>query len=67
MGATDADSVRRMKRESADERRRGIQNLIEAHRYYDAMAKFREDWERNKRYTYGAQWDDMVDMPEILC
>ncbi|MDY6287966.1 MAG: hypothetical protein SPM02_00795 [Bacteroidales bacterium] len=64
MGATDADSVRRMKRESTDERSRGMQILMEARRYYDAMAKFREDRERNIRYTYGDQWGDEVDTPE---
>ena len=29
----------------------------------DAWATFREHRRRNKRYTYGRQWDDMVDTP----
>lgn len=53
IGANDADSVRRMKRESTDERSRGMQILMENRRYYDAMAKFSEDNERNKCFTYG--------------
>lgn len=63
-GASEADSVRQMKRECADERSRGLLILNEAQQYYDAMAKFREDRERNKRYTYGDQWGDVVDTPD---
>lgn len=61
MESTDADSVRRIKRECTDERSRGMQILMDDRRDYDAMAKFREDCEHNKRYTHGNQWGDMLD------
>lgn len=34
--------------------------LLEARRSWDSMARFRKDRERNKRYTYGRQWDDLI-------
>lgn len=34
--------------------------LLEARRSWDSMARFRKDRERNKRYTYGMQWDDLI-------
>lgn len=34
--------------------------LLEARRSWDSMARFRKDRERNKRYTYGRQWDDII-------
>ena len=53
------DSVKEA-RSISDERRRGTDILYQAMRYWDNMAKFREDRERNKRYTYGDQWGDLV-------
>lgn len=34
--------------------------LMEAQYYWSQMDDFRKDRERNKRYTYGFQWDDMI-------
>jgi len=34
--------------------------LYEAQQYWSAMETFRRDRERNKKYTYGKQWDDYV-------
>lgn len=34
--------------------------LLEARHSWDCMARFRKDRERNKRYTYGRQWDDLI-------
>lgn len=34
--------------------------LYEAQQYWSAMDTFRRDRERNKKYTYGKQWDDYV-------
>ena len=34
--------------------------LMEAQHYWMLMDKFRRDRERNKNYTYGKQWDDVV-------
>ena len=39
---------------------RAWQLLMEAQKYWNAMDKFRLDRARNKRYTYGDQWMDMV-------
>lgn len=38
------------------ERGRGQEILLEAQSYYNAMFRFRKDWERNKRYNYDNQW-----------
>lgn len=43
-----------------DPRSHAHQILIEAQAYWLAMSKFREDRLRNKNYTYGRQWDDIV-------
>lgn len=34
--------------------------LMQAQHYWNQMDRFRRDRERNKRYTYGRQWDDMI-------
>ncbi len=39
---------------------RGLRVLMEANNYWNAMERFRSDRERNKNYTYGRQWDDIV-------
>lgn len=41
---------------------RNFDLLMEAQRYWNAMDRFRRDRERNKRYTYGDQWGDMVEV-----
>lgn len=40
--------------------RRAFDVLMQAQTAWDRMSKFREDRERNKRYTYGDQWDDVI-------
>lgn len=40
--------------------RRAFDVLMEAQYFWSRMDTFRRDRERNKRYTYGAQWDDTV-------
>lgn len=34
--------------------------LRKARRYWDSMSVFRSERERNKRYTFGDQWSDMI-------
>lgn len=46
----------------ADERMRGFMVLMEAQRYYDNMARFRDERQRNKNYCYGDQWRDVVEV-----
>lgn len=40
--------------------RRAFHLLMEAQYYWNQMDEFRKDRERNKRYTYGFQWDDII-------
>ena len=40
--------------------RRAFEILAEAQMYWNNMYRFREDRERNKRYTYGDQWKDNI-------
>ncbi len=40
--------------------RRGFDVLMEAQHYWNQMEDFRKERERNKRYTYGKQWDDII-------
>lgn len=40
--------------------RRAFQVLMEAQQYWDNMSRFRLERERNKRYTYGDQWGDII-------
>lgn len=40
--------------------RRAFDVLMEAQHYWNQMDDFRHDRERNKRYTYGFQWDDII-------
>lgn len=40
--------------------RRAFDILMEAQYYWNQMEDFRRDRERNKRYTYGNQWDDKI-------
>ena len=54
------DSVNRARREERGDRVRGMRLLREAEVHYMGMSKFRRDRERNKRYTYGDQWGDMI-------
>lgn len=56
-----ADSVRQSRLVS-DERGRGLAVLYMAQGYYMNMERFRQDRERNKRYNYGDQWGDTVEV-----
>lgn len=40
--------------------RRAFHLLMEAQYYWNQMDEFRKERERNKRYTYGKQWDDVI-------
>lgn len=42
------------------ENRRAFDVLMEAQHYWNEMDQFRKDRQRNKRYTYGDQWDDKI-------
>ena len=52
------DTVAASRRDFGD--RRAFDVLMEAQHYWNQMDSFRHDRERNKRYTYGRQWDDVV-------
>ncbi|MGN0875330.1 MAG: hypothetical protein ACI4OZ_09110 [Akkermansia sp.] len=41
-------------------RRRAFDVLMEAQLCWSNMSRFRKERERNKRYTYGQQWDDLI-------
>ncbi len=51
------DSVAQAKSLGKD---RAFEVLWEAQQYWQAMETFRQDRERNKKYTYGKQWDDLI-------
>lgn len=40
--------------------RRAFDILMEAQHYWNQMEDFRKERDRNKRYTYGKQWDDKI-------
>ena len=52
------DTVAMSSRQFGD--RRAFDVLMEAQHYWNQMEDFRKDRERNKRYTYGFQWDDKI-------
>ena len=52
------DTVAMSARQFGD--RRAFDVLMEAQHYWNMMQDFRKDRERNKRYTYGFQWDDKI-------
>jgi hypothetical protein len=56
--------VKYAKQTSPDDRSRALQILLEAQTYHSAMDRFRRDRERNKRYTYGDQWSDVICVDE---
>lgn len=45
---------------SNDNKKRAMDIILRAQRYWDNMSDFRKERERNKRYTYGKQWDDVI-------
>ena len=52
------DTVAVAKRDFAE--RRAFELLMEAQHYWNQMEEFRKERQRNKRYTYGKQWDDKI-------
>lgn len=56
----EADSIKRSKTINSDDRARGQQVLLEAQGYYMAAENYRKERARNKKYTYGDQWSDIV-------
>lgn len=58
MPRSELDTVARAK--SMSGRNRAFDVLWEAQQYWQAMETFRQDRERNKKYTYGKQWDDYI-------
>lgn len=54
------DSVAFAKRESGN--RRAFNLLMEAQHYWNCMDQFRKDRERNKKYCYGDQWSDVIEV-----
>lgn len=54
---TTVDSVQESRKYSG---RRAFDVLLEAQQCWDSMSRFRRDRERNKRYTYGDQWGDII-------
>lgn len=63
--APDLDSIRREVHNRTN--RRAYDVLMEANYYWNQMSDFRRERERNKRYTYGYQWDDIVTVNEDGC
>lgn len=56
------DSVRASKKRYQQPYERAYKVLFEAKRYYDNMGKFRKRRQRNKRYNYGNQWGDVIEI-----
>ncbi|MBQ9077391.1 MAG: hypothetical protein IJY31_06065 [Muribaculaceae bacterium] len=56
-GESQPDSVARAKSLGGN---RAYSILMEAQQYWLSMETFRKDRERNKNYTYGKQWDDVI-------
>jgi hypothetical protein len=55
---TEIDTVAFSQKHFGD--RKAFDVLMEAQHYWNQMDDFRRDRERNKRYTYGFQWDDII-------
>ncbi len=47
------------------ETNRAMDVLLEAQTYWSNMSRFRKERERNKRYVYGDQWGDLVEVGEV--
>lgn len=58
MPGEELDSISSSKRRLGNSR--AFEVLWQAQQYWLAMETFRRDRERNKNYTYGRQWEDMV-------
>lgn len=55
----DIDTIKEAKKDGT---RRGLDVLMQAQQYWSAMDKFRRDRARNKRYAYGDQWRDVIEI-----
>ena len=58
----DVGEMDSVKRELAYGGRRAFDVLMQAQEAWDSMGRFRRERERNKRYTYGYQWDDVIEV-----
>ena len=58
------DTIKRSRLQGT-ERRRAWDVLQMAQTYYNNMYRFRKDRERNKRYNYGDQWGDTVNVDGV--
>ena len=56
------DSVKASKNRFDKPYERAFSILLEAQRYYNNMDNFRKRRERNKRYCYGDQWGDLIEI-----
>ena len=56
----DAEEIDSVMASRQTDDRRAFDVLMEAQHYWNQMEDFRKDRERNKRYTYGYQWDDKI-------
>lgn len=56
----DSNSMDTVARSRTMGNRRAFDILLEAQSYWGAMSRFRRERERNKRYTYGDQWGDVI-------
>lgn len=56
----DIDSVKESHQKFGD--RRAFDVLMEAQYYWNQMEDFRRERQRNKRYAYGQQWDDIIEV-----
>lgn len=59
-GRKDADSIKRSKAINSGDRERGQAVLMEAQAHYFKSQRYRYDYERAKRYTFGNQWSDII-------
>lgn len=56
------DSVKESLKRYDQPYERAYSVLFEAQRYYNNMDNFRKRRERNKRYNYGKQWSDIIEL-----
>ncbi len=60
VGKDSADSLVRSRAINSDNRARGQMVLMEAQRHNYGMYRYRRERYRNKRYTFGDQWGDII-------
>lgn len=56
----DEHNIDSIKSSSMNEGKRAFNVLMEAQHYWNMMDDFRKERQRNKRYAYGDQWDDII-------